>query len=408
MSSGAGTEPRFWRDNTLFNAGALAAGVANVLYHVVVARMLGPVHYGVLTALGTLVLLMEVPVSVIALVYTRRGTGPGFLNRLNLFYVLAGTGVWGILACVRVPVARLFHLPPELLLIFALAVIPAYAYGLNVGILQWAGKFAWAAVAIAWDAIGYTIGAALVYAGAFGLLGLVIVGPLVSLTDIAVSWAGARRAVRFAASSGLDSFGALWNAGGVGMLALVLTSADVLAAKHALPARAAGYYGGLATIGRAPMFFAGSIGTVLLSSTQRRPSEGPRYLLYSILAMAALGILGVGLYVVGGPLVIRVALGARFLPMASELLPYTVAMVGQGFMLVALYYGAARGQLRLTIFGLAVFLGWMTAIWVGPSLAVIVDWTIGIMAVGAVGCLLGALFLPAKGPAAVVSPAHPR
>ncbi len=407
MNSRAGNEPHFWRDNTLFNAGALAAGAANVLYHVVVARMLGPIHYGVLTALGTLVLLVEVPVSVIALVYTRRGTGPGQLNRLNLVFVLAGVGVFGLLAWLRIPVARLFNLPPDLLVIFALAVIPAYAYGLNVGLLQWAGRFGWAAVAIAWDAIGYTLGAAIVYLGSFGLLGLVIVGPLVSLTDIAVSFTGARRAVRVAASTGLNSFGALWNAGAVGMLALVLTSADVLAAKHALPPRAAGFYGGLATIGRAPMFFAGSIGTVLLSSTQRRPSEGTRYLLYSIVGMVGLGVLGVGLYALGGPLVIRIALGVRFLPVAGELLPYTVAMVGQGLLLIALYYGAARGRRRITLFGLVVFLSWMAAIWVGPSLSVIVNWTVVIMGIGAVGSLLGATLLPAPAPVEAATVSHP-
>jgi O-antigen/teichoic acid export membrane protein len=395
MSTIAEAEPRFWRDNTLLNAGALLAGVANVLYHVIVARMLGPVNYGVLTALGTVVLVAEIPVSVVALVYTRRGARPGDLGRLNLRYVLAGFAMWTLLALFRIPVSRLFHLPPGLLILFGLAVVPAYAYGLNVGLLQWAGQFAWAAAAIAWDAVGATLGALGTYLGGFGLLGLVVVGPLVSLTDIAVSWVGARTGVRFAASRGLASFGALWNAGGVGMLALVLTSADVLAAKHALPPRAAGYYGGLATIGRAPMFFAGSIGTVLLSSTQRSPERGPRYLFYSIMAMLGLGVLGMGLYALGGPLVIQIALGARFLPIARELLPYTAAMVGQGLIVIALYYGAARGRTALTVFGLMVFLAWMAAIWVGPTLPVIVDWTVAIMGIGALGSLLGATLLPA-------------
>lgn len=405
METVSGVQPRFLHDNALLNAGALLAGVANVLYHVVVARMLGPVSYGVLTALVTVVLLLEVPVSVLALVYTRRGTRPAQLGSLNLRFVLAGLGVWVLLALFRRPIAHLFHLPPGLVLLFGLAVVPAYAYGLNVGVLQWAGRFAWASLAIAWDAVGATLGAALVYLSAFGLVGLVVVGPLVSLTDLAVSWVGARTGVRYAAARGLGSFGALFNAGGVGMLALVLTSADVLAAKHALPPQMAGYYGGLATIGRAPMYFAGSIGTVLLSSTQRDPARGVRYLVYSILAMLGLGILGMGLYALGGPLVIQIALGVRFLPMAGELLPYTGAMVGQGLMVIALYYGAARGRTGLTLFGFLVFLAWMAAIWVGTSLRIVVDWTVVLMGIGALGCLAGALFLPgASGANAVTSP----
>src|SRR5579875_852718 len=168
MDDSAGVEPRFLRDNLLLNAGALTAGVANVLYHVVVARMLGPVSYGVLTALGTVVLLLEVPVSVLALVYTRRGSHPRRLRSLNVRLLMGGAGVWIVLAVWRRPVAGLFHLPPGLVMLFGLAVVPAYAYGLNVGVLQWAGRFGWAGAAIAWDAVGATVGAFLEYVGRLG------------------------------------------------------------------------------------------------------------------------------------------------------------------------------------------------------------------------------------------------
>ncbi len=390
-------EPRFWRDNVLLDGGALVAGVANALYHVVVARMLGPLQYGILAALGTIVLLLEIPVAMIALVYTRQGSSPRRLWALNLRWVVVGCLVWALVFWSAPTLGRVFSLPSGLVVLFSLAIVPAYAYGVNLGVMQWAGRFMWAGALIAWDAVGRTLGAVVAYIGSMGLYGLIFVGPLVTLADGVVSWVGSRHAARYARAEGLTSFGGLPNAAVVGALALVMTSADVLAAKHALLPRAAGFYGGLATLGRAPVYFASAVGTVLLSTSQREPRAGWHYLWYSLAVMAALGGLGLGLYATAGHFLILATLGARFLPMARELVPYTTAMVLESFLLVALYYGAARGRWELTAIGAATFTAWMAAIWTAHRLDQVVAWSLVIMLAGAGAALVGAALIARAG-----------
>jgi len=374
--------PRFWRDNLLLDGGALVAGVANALYHVIVARMLGPLQYGVLAALGTIVLLLELPVSMIALVYTRRGATPDRLARLNGIWAGWGVLVWVGVWATAPWLGRLFGLPPRLVWLFGLAVIPTYAYGLNLGVMQWAAQFFWAGALVAWDAVARALAALVALAGQLGLMGLVVAAPLVTLSDGLFSWMAARGSVRQASREGLASFGGLPNAAVVGALTLVMTSADVLAAKHALSPRAAGFYGGLATLGRAPVYFAGAVGTVLLSSAQRQPTHGWRYLQYSLAVMAALDAAGAGLYALAGRFLITAALGVRFMPMARWLVPYTLAMGLEGLLLVTLYYGAARGRWTVTAVAATVFAVWMAVLWTTHELGVVVDDTVAVMMAG--------------------------
>jgi O-antigen/teichoic acid export membrane protein len=396
---GVATEaaPRFWRDNLLLDGGALVAGVANALYHVTVARMLGPLQYGILAALGTIVLLLELPVSMIALVYTRRGAAPDRLTRLNGIWVGWGLLVWAGVWVAAPWLSRLFGLPARLVWLFGLAVVPTYAYGLNLGVMQWAAQFFWAGALVAWDAVARALAALVALVGQMGLMGLVVAAPLVTLSDGLLSWMGARGSVRRARREGLASFGGLPNAAVVGALTLVMTSADVLAAKHALPPRAAGFYGGLATLGRAPVYFAGAVGTVLLSSAQRQPSDGWRYLQYSLAVMAALDALGAGLYALFGRFLITAALGVRFLPMARWLVPYTLGMGLEGLLLVTLYYGAARGRWTVTAVGGAAFGVWMAVLWTTHTLGAVVNETVAVMLAGFIAAAAGALWIQVRG-----------
>ncbi len=362
------------------NGAGLAAGVFNALYHVVVARMLGPVNYGTLSALGTLALLLQAPVSVISLVYTRRGASPQEVMRHAAGWVGAGLVVWLALFAVAGPIAQLFHLPADLVVIAGLTVIPALAYGAFDGILQWAASFGWVGALTTLDALTRTLGAFVTYAGRLGLTGLIAFGPVTALIDLLVSWCGVRRAVQWARRQGLPHFTGLVNAGGVGVLALLLTSTDVLVAKHGLPPRAAGYYSGLATMGRAPVFFAGAVGTVLLSSAQRDPVRARHYLVRSILLVGVLGALGVLTYLAAGHLAISLMLGPRFLPMLPMLVVYTAAMTMQSGILVGLYYGAAQNWRLPTLAAAAGFFVWMALLWTSHRLDPLIVRTVWVMA----------------------------
>jgi O-antigen/teichoic acid export membrane protein len=383
-------QPRFWRDNLVMNGAGLAAGVLNALYHVLVARMLGPVNYGILQALGTVALLLQAPVSVISLVYTRRGAAPGEVVRHTLWWLAGGTLVWVGLWLASGVVARLFRLPPDLLLISGLAVVPALAFGAYDGILQWAASFGWVGAITALDSFTRTLGAFVTRVAGLGLSGLILFGPMTAAIDLAVAWFGVKRAVSWARSHGLPHFKGLANAGAVGVLALLLTSTDVLVAKHGLTPQAAGYYSGLATMGRAPVFFAGAVGTVLLSSAQRDPLRARRYLARSLVLVGVLGLVGVMVYVVAGHLAVSLMLGPRFLPMLPELVVYTAAMTLQSAIVVGLYYGAAKSWRGPTVAAAMGFLVWMLLLWTSHRLDPLIVRTVW-TTVGIVVAVLGSV-----------------
>jgi O-antigen/teichoic acid export membrane protein len=211
------------------------------------------------------------------------------------------------------------------------------------------------------------------------LSGLIVFGPLTSLIDLVVSWFGVRQAVRWARRQGIPHFDGLANAGVVGVLALVLTSTDVLVAKHGLTPQAAGYYSGLATMGRAPVFFAGAVGTVLLSSAQRDAARARAYLLRSLLLVGVLGSIGVLVYVLAGHLAVSLMLGPRFLPMVPQLVLYTSAMTMQSGIVVGLYYGAAKSWHWPTAAAAVGFVVWMVLLWTSHHLDPLIARTIWVM-----------------------------
>jgi O-antigen/teichoic acid export membrane protein len=366
---------RFWRDTLWLNAGAAAAGIGNVLYHVVVARFLGPAAYGELVGLGTVVTLLELPVTVLAVVYTRAGEGPRTFRRTAAYALACGAGVWAATAAVAGRIAAVFDLPQALVRLAGLAVLPAYLYGVAVGVLQWAGQFALVGVLVALEAAARAAGAALSAAVGLGLVGLVALIPALTAAATALAVSLARRAAAGAAREGVRRHSGLARASLVGVLVTFMTTADVLVVKHALPPVAAGLYGGLATLGRAPAYFSGAIGTVLMSNTQRDPDQGPAFLGRALSLTAALGVVGLLLYAVLGPWIVRLTLGAAFAPLLPYVEGYTAAMTLEGLVVVLLYYGAAAGGRALAAVAAAGSLGWLAALWTVPSLAALVDRT---------------------------------
>lgn len=358
-----------------------------MLYHIVVARMLGPANYGILSALGTVILILQAPVSVIALIYTRRGSTQADLVRTNVWWLVCGALLWLSLWWGSPLVATVFHLPKPMVVIYGLAVIPSFALGANIGVMQWAAQFAQVGAITVVEASGRTVGAAVTYWRQWQLTGLVGVAPILSGLTMALTWVGANRAIHWARQAGLQGYGGLWNAGIVGMLVLFMTSADVLAAKHALGPQAAGLYSGLATMGRAPVYFAGAIGTVLMTSTQRDPAQGGLYLARSLGLVGALGAIGVALYASAGAWLIRLTLGPRFIPLESGLTWYTAAMTVQSLTVVCLYYGAARNGIWPTLTALAGFILWMAAIWESHHLTPLIDRTMWVMVIMLLGTL---------------------
>ena len=377
----SGARPRFWHDNLLLNGAGLVAGLGNLGYHVVVARMLGPVNYGVLQALTTFSVVVQAPVSLLTVLFTRRGADRREIAPIVGVGFGVGVVLWLAIAWATPVIAGAFHLPARALLVYSLALVPAVAYGALVGVMQWAAQFLWVGGLTAWGSLGRMAGAFVASFRRWGLYGLVWMPPVVAATAMAAGVYGARLSVDHAAERGFTHHGGLYNAGVVGVLVLLWTSADVLVVKHALGPTAAGLYGGLSTMGRAPAYFAGAVGAVLLSSIQRDRRRRTAYLVRSLILVAGLGVLGLVAYEFWGPSLIILTLGRRFLGLEPHLLGFTAAMSLQGLFLILLYYGAGRAWRLVSLVGALGLTAWLGMLWTARDLAQVIDRTFWVSAV---------------------------
>ncbi len=138
----------------------------------------------------------------------------------------------------------------------------------------------------------------------------------------------------------------------VGLLAItVLTSVDVVVAKVALTEHEAGIYGSASLIGRVILYLPAAIITVLLPRVAARTAKNEDsldILFKSVAATAVFCLLGIFIYWVAGPTIVRLAFGASYAAAAPLLWRFGVAMGGFAVLSVLLIYHLGRDQSRMS------------------------------------------------------------
>lgn len=328
----------FWRDNGILGGAAVAAGLINYGYHVVLAHLLGPSDYGELATLLNLTELMGLPASVVTLIYTRVGKRAQSAALESAGLWAFGIAIWAAVAYWSRPLARLARVDPCLLLLFTLEIIPSLAAGANTGILQRIRRYLAVAV-LTVLANGFRVFAA----GLAGLAGhrLITLGALEAVAA-GVTWA-VSRFLTLGDIPGGDAgswplIGATALAGLIGVVGAV---ADGIVGKHNLGSVPAGQFNGLATIGHAVPYIAASLGTVMLTSILADPHMRHRFL--GITLLVYLGVAAVAaIFFAGFPgSVVRLILGSHYGPMAQYLPRYGWGMMALGLVNIGLYYAVA-------------------------------------------------------------------
>ena len=353
--------PRLLRSDFLQH-GALvfiASNVANVLayaLHFFASRALGVEAYGTLTSLIAVVTIAGLPASIGALIVVRYAAevhGAEHRGRLRaLLEKVTAVSGWTALAVVAAgaaasgPLARFLHLnaPVDIVLIALSTGAGIVVAGLR-GVLLGVQDFAGYSSSVALEAGARLSAAAALIAAGFGVTGAV--AGFTAAGVVTLLWtAGSTRRYRRTPSApfGFDLRRLLQSAGGVALGVgsfTILTSLDMVLARHYLDARAAGYYGAVAQTGKILLFLCAFIPTLVLPKGAARASRGvsaTKVLLNAALASAVL--LAPALLVFGAfPRFIVTALGGHaFASAAPYVLPYAVAIAGLALLQVAVYY----------------------------------------------------------------------
>ncbi|HYU56702.1 MAG TPA: hypothetical protein VEO00_01460, partial [Actinomycetota bacterium] len=316
------------REQMLVTGAQLVAGAGNVVFALVMARVLAPAAFTDLAAFLVCYLLLHLPAAGLGAGGALAGAGAGALRRRAL-----GAGIAGglVLAAVSPALASLLRLPLALPLLLAAAAPAAAALALERGRLYGTGRHPQAALTLVLEPVSRLVaGIALArVAGAPGAAAGVVVGGYLAL--LATRTAGQAPVVTVPARTGA--------AVAAFFLLAVVQNQDLLLAARVLPEVDAARFAALSTLGGVAAFATATIPVVLLP----RASDQPHALRVALAVAAALGGAAVLAFTVAAGPLTDLVFGGRYGAIAPLAAPYVLGMALLGVTRVLAADRIARG-----------------------------------------------------------------
>jgi O-antigen/teichoic acid export membrane protein len=382
----------------------VATTVANVFgygYQVVMARLLRPDDYAVLTALFGILILESLSAQVIqsatariAAQYRARDEEAAlhvFVRRWGRRIVI-GAGVPAIAIVLAAPlVGPALALPVASVALLGLALFISAPLTFTGGLLQGLAYFGWFGwYFIAQALVRLVVGVALVVGG-FGVTGAFVgavsalgAGLLLSIVPLAPLLRAARGAVHTIELGRAES--RFFLLASVIMLAYAgLTNIDAIASRALLPSADAGAYAGAVTMAKVVLFAPIAVGFILLERTARNHARGEdtdRGLLLALgFALATSGTVTLAYIVAPEPLT-RLVVGDQY-PLAASLIgPYAVAALLNALLSLWIAHFIGRGEMRFGVLLAVAVTGEIVAILAAPrDAASLVRVVLGVAAV---------------------------
>jgi O-antigen/teichoic acid export membrane protein len=347
----------------------VATFVANVLgfgYQVVMARLLSPAEYAILTALfGILVLesissqVIQAATAKLAAQYRAREEEAALHAFVRRWGVRVGAGaaaVGLVIVILSGVIAGALALPALPVALLGLTLFLALVFTFGLGLLQGLARFVWMGSALVAQAGGRLIvGVALVVAGlgvdgaftgatAAIALSLVVVGvPLVPLLRAARG-----SAVRHELGAAETRFFAL--AAVVLLAYAALTNIDAVLARSLLRPEDAGAYAGAITMGKIVLFAPIAIGFLLLERTASAHARGedtdrPLYLALAFVLVTS-GAVAVA-YAVLPELLVPLVVGSQYPETAKIVGTYGAAALSNALLSQWISHFIGRGEMRV-------------------------------------------------------------
>ncbi len=320
--------------------GQLTAGLGNLAFAVLMARMLRPAEYASMATFLALFIVVALPAAAL----TAAGAlAPDRLARLAPAMTFGGAVAGLMIAALCIPLGGLLGLPAGLIVALGIAVPGSVLLNLRRGVAYGREEHRRVTGSLLLEpAVRLVAGTAL--GAAFGVVGAAFGTVIGGYAALAAIGTGLRPVAREASSdtAGQTAFSpaAVRSAGAAFVGLAVLQTIDLVAANRALAAPAAAEFGVLSTIGGAAFFATATIPLVLMPAAARgRPHVGGT-------AAAMTAVVGVAI-AAGGALIARPlvhhAFGADYVRIAPLVGPYLLAMALLGLIRLQIARRAATG-----------------------------------------------------------------
>jgi O-antigen/teichoic acid export membrane protein len=347
----------------------IATFVANVLgygYQVVMARLLRPEEYAVLTALFGILILESISSQVIqsataklAAQYRARDEEAALHAFVRRWATRVGGGAAAVgllVAALSGVIASALALPALSVALLGLTLFLALVFTFGLGLLQGLARFVWMGTALIAQAGGrLAVGVLLVLSG-FGVDGAftgATTAIALSLGVLAIPLVPLFRAAR--GSTVKHELGPaetrFFALSAVVLLAYAaLTNIDAVLARSILRPEDAGAYAGAITMGKIVLFAPIAIGFLLLERTARAHARGEDTdrALYLALAfvLATSGLVALA-YIVLPEVLVPIVVGAQYPETAKIVGTYGVAALANALLNLWISYFIGRGEMRV-------------------------------------------------------------
>jgi O-antigen/teichoic acid export membrane protein len=347
----------------------VATFVANVLgygYQVVMARLLRPEEYAVLTALFGILILESISSQVIqsataklAAQYRARDEEAALHAFVRRWAARVGGGAAAVgllVALLSGAIAGALALPTLSVTLLGLTLFLALVFTFGLGLLQGLARFVWMGTALIAQAGGrLAVGVLLVLAG-FGVDGAftgATAAIALSLGALAIPLVPLFRAAR--GSTVKHELGPaetrFFALSAVVLLAYAaLTNIDAVLARSLLGADEAGAYAGAITMGKIVLFAPVALGFLLLERTARAHARGEdtdRALYLALgFVLATSGVVALA-YILVPEFLVPIVVGSQYPETAKIVGTYGVAALANALLNLWISYFIGRGEMRV-------------------------------------------------------------
>ncbi|HEY3845415.1 MAG TPA: glycosyltransferase family 39 protein [Acidimicrobiales bacterium] len=351
------------RDQVVVASGQIAAGIGNMAFSLLMARLLVPGAFAQFASFLAVYLILSMPASAISAAAALEPVGLARARPL----LLGGGGAIGLGLAVASPwVGPALRLPVALLVVLGLSGPALGTLALERGRLYASNRHArLIASLVAEPAVRLLLGVALglAFGAVGGALGVTAAGyaaleiarrhrsPVASSPEVDAS-DGGTGAITALARRPVLAGPARWAAFGFLML-VVIQNQDLLLANRMLSPAQAGQFAVLSTLGGLAVFATMTVPLVLLPRSARGEGGG---LLPALLLTTLIGAAAVAVVALAPTQLVDLFFGARYGGAAAVLVPYMAAMglLGLARVLVAHRCALGAGRSAVLLVGLAV------------------------------------------------------
>ena len=354
----------------------IATTVANLFaygYQVLMARLLAPADYAILTALFGILILESLSAQVIQSATARLAAQYRARDEeaaLHVFVrrwtrrILVGAGLPALAIVAAAPlIGAALALPVASVVLLGFALFLAAPLTFTGGLLQGLGRFSWFGWYFIIQAVArLAVGGSLVWlgfgvTGAFvGAMSALIAGLLLSLFPLAPLWRASRGAVH-AVELGHEETRFFLFASVIMLAYAALTNIDAILARALLPVVDAGAYAATITMAKVVLFAPIAVGFILLERTARSHARGEdtdRGLFVALGFVLVTSGLVTFAYLVAPVQLTLIVVGDQYPLTATLIGPYAIAALLNALLSLWIAHFIGRGEMR---FGLLLALG---------------------------------------------------